>query len=200
MRRILIPQLFAILAEKALLKEGVHILYGTQAAAVSVENDRITAVIAENKSGRFGIAVTSVVDATGDADIVKFADAPTETFKQGNILAAWYYSAGKNGYQRHTLGCSDIPDEEKNGQEVKTLVNRRFTGLDGDEVSHMTVLSHAQVLADIQNRRTNDATLQPATIPTIPQIRMTRRIDGVYTLSNKKMHTYFEDSIGMVSD
>lgn len=194
------PQLFAILAEKALLKENVNILYGTVATATAVENDRIAAVMAENKSGRFGIAVTSVVDATGDADIVKFAGAPTETFKQGNILAAWYYGAGKNGYQRHMLGCSDIPEEEKNGREVEKLTNRRFTGLDGDEISEMTVLSHAQVLVDIQKRRADDASLQPATIPTVPQIRMTRRIDGVYTLSNKEMHTYFEDSIGMVSD
>ena len=43
--------------------------------------------------------VKAVVDATGDCDIAKFANAPTDTFKQGNVLAAWYYSyCKKNGY------------------------------------------------------------------------------------------------------
>ena len=40
----------------------------------------------------------------------------------------------------------------------------------------------------------------PVTIATIPQIRMTRKLVGQYTLSDKEAHTYFEDSIGMVSD
>jgi hypothetical protein len=35
---------------------------------------------------------------------------------------------------------------------------------------------------------------------TVPQIRMTRKLVGEYVLSAKEMHTYFEDSIGMVSD
>ena len=40
----------------------------------------------------------------------------------------------------------------------------------------------------------------PVTIATTPQIRMTRKIVGEYELSNREMHKYFEDSIGMVSD
>ena len=40
----------------------------------------------------------------------------------------------------------------------------------------------------------------PTTIATIPQIRMTRKIDGEYELSDKEMHTRFEDSVGMVSN
>lgn len=194
------PQLFAMLAERELLKAGVRILYGTCASAVSITNNRIQAVVAENKSGRFAIAVKSVIDATGDADIAHFAGAPTATFKQGNILAAWYYSADKNGYSRRMMGCSDIPDEEKNGKEVPKLIERRFTGLDGDELSEMVALSHAQILSDLQKRREQGQTVQPATIATVPQVRMTRRLDGAYTLDTKEMHTYFEDSIGLVSD
>ena len=40
----------------------------------------------------------------------------------------------------------------------------------------------------------------PVTIATTPQIRMTRKIVGEYVLSDKEMHKYFEDSIGMVSN
>ena len=197
------PQMFAIHAEQKLVSMGVKLLYGTYVVGVNKNDDKISEVIAENKSGRFAISVGSVVDATGDADVALFADAPTVNFSQGNLLAAWYYSnEGENGYQLHTLGVADIPDEEqKKGKDApEKLSNRRFTGLDGEEISEMCVLSHAVSLGDIRKRRENNPKIEPTTIATIPQIRMTRRIDGEYTLSADEMHKYFEDSIGMVSD
>lgn len=185
------PQLFAMLAEQALLKEHVHILYGTTAVAVEMESDRIQTVIAENKSGRFGIAVNTVVDTTGDADIVKFANAPAAT-QQKNVLSAWYFGAGKDGYRIHPLS---------EGYRNPEKAARLYSGLDGDEISQNVCAMHEWILRDIQTRRTqSDASWQPATIPTIPLFRMTRRIRGAYTLHDTQMHTCFEDSIGLVSD
>ncbi|MBQ7821197.1 MAG: FAD-dependent oxidoreductase [Clostridia bacterium] len=196
------PQLFAILAEKLLIDEGVDILYGTYAVGVRMNGDKISHIITENKSGRLAYKVGSVVDATGDCDIAKFAGAPTDTFKQGNVLAAWYYSAGKSGYKLNQIGCSDTPEEEKTVQNKKTelLVDRRFTGLDGDELSEQTCLSHLSTFNDFLKKRKDDPEVMPVTIATTPQIRMTRKIVGEYELSDKETHKYFEDSIGMVSD
>jgi hypothetical protein len=195
------PSIFAILAEQELIKAGVEILYGTYAVGVSKGKDKINAVIIENKTGRQAIKVKSVVDATGDCDIAKFAEAPTDTFKQGNILAAWYYSFSKNGYNLNTLGCCDIPDEEQTeDNKIVPLINQRFTGLDGAELSKMTIASHASTLNDLKNKRKEDPDVVPTTIATIPQIRMTRKIVGEYVLNTNEQHTYFEDSIGMVSD
>lgn len=195
------PHIFAILAEKLLLSEGVDILYGTYAVGVDVCDNKIKHIITENKSGRSGYKVKSVVDATGDCDIAKLANAPTETFKQGNILAAWYYSLGKKGYNLHMLGASDVPEEEKTEKnQVENLIDRRFSGLDGEELSQQVCLSHASTYNDILNRRKNDSEFIPITMATIPQIRMTRKIVGEYELSHKEMHKYFEDSIGMVSN
>lgn len=195
------PQLFAILAEKLLIDAGVSILYGTYAVGVKLQDDKISHIITENKSGRIAYKVKAVVDATGDCDIAKFANAPTDTFKQGNILAAWYYSLGKSGYKLNMLGCSDIPEEEKTKDNaVKPLISRRFSGLDGEELSEQMCLSHQSTYNDFLKKRQNDFELIPVTIATIPQIRMTRKIVGEYVLSDKEMHTYFEDSIGMVSD
>ncbi|MBQ4115830.1 MAG: FAD-dependent oxidoreductase [Clostridia bacterium] len=194
-------QLFAILAEQLLLENNVRILYGSYAVGVSKNNDKIDAVIVENKSGRQAISVRNVVDATGDCDIALFADAPTETFKQGNVLAAWYYSLGKNGYNLNTIGFADIPDEKKTEKNrVKLLVNKRFSGLDGNELSEMVQLSHASTLNNVKSKRQSDETLVPTSIATIPQIRMTRKIVGEYILDSKEEHKYFEDSIGMISD
>lgn len=194
-------QLFAILAEQLLLKEGVEILYGTCAVAAHKNGDKLDAVMIENKSGRQAISVKSVVDSTGDCDIAHFSEAPTAQFQQGNILAAWYYFTGKDGYKLRILGCSDTPDEERTEKyKDLNLAKKRFAGLDGDELSEMMQLSHAETMKDIVKKQAEDPSLLPTTIATTPQIRMTRRIDGEYTLSAPEMHTYFEDSIGMVSD
>ncbi len=197
------PQLFAILTEKLLLENGVNVLYGTYAVNTVTENNKIEAVIIENKSGRSAIKVRSVVDATGDADIAKFSNAPTDTFKQGNVLAAWYYSHSKrSGYRLNQVGFCDIPDDQKSeDNQVDVLIPRRFLGLDGQEISEYMQLSHQQLLAHmLAHRDEAGEDYVPVTMPTIPQLRMTRRLVGEYSLSDKEMHTYFEDSIGMVSD
>ena len=195
------PTLFAILAEQLLMKENVKILYGTYAVAVDKTDDKINAVITESKSGRRAIKAASVVDATGDCDIAFLAGAPTDTFKQGNILAAWYYFLDNSGYKLNMLGFADIPDDQKNGEnEVEMLISRRFMGLDADELSQMVQLSHNAVLADIKKRRLRGNDLVPTSMATIPQIRMTRKLVGEYVLHDTEEHKYFEDSIGLVSD
>ena len=195
------PQLFAILTEKLLLDSGVDIMYGTYVVSVNTENSKITHLITENKSGRQAYGVKSVVDATGDCDIAYFAGVPTETFNQGNILAAWYYSLGKAGYKLNMVGVADIPDEERvGGKGAETLINRRFSGLDSKELSEQTCLSHKSTYADFLKKRDSDDSILPVTIATTPQIRMTRRIVGEYEQSHEEMHKYFEDSIGMVSN
>lgn len=195
------PSLFAILAEQMLLNAGVEILYGTYAVAAHAENGKIDAVMIENKSGRQGIRARAVVDATGDADIAWFSGAPTAEYQLGNNLAAWYYHSGKAGYQLQMLGFADVPeDEKKPGDKVQALVNRKFLGLDGDEISEMTIQSHASTLNDIIRRRKEDPTLIPTMLATLPQIRMTRRIVGEYTQDIAEEHVSYADSIGMIAN
>ncbi len=195
------PQVFAILAEQLLIEAGVDIMYGTYVTAVQKCVDKIDSIIVENKSGRGAYKVKSVVDATGDCDIAHFADVPTDTFKQGNILAAWHYIVDKEGYKLKPYGASDVPDEEKTEEnKVETLNNKRFLGLDEKELSEMTILSHQEILKHFIEGKEKDSKYWPVTMPTIPQVRMTRKIRGEYEQSHKEMHTEFSDSVGMVSD
>ena len=194
------PQVFAILAEKLLLENGVTILYGSYVVGTKCENSKITTLFVENKSGRNEYCIGSVVDATGDCDIAHFSGVPTKTFTQGNILAAWYYYSNQNGYQLETVGAADVPEEERTETEEAPLVSRRFTGLDAKEISDMVCISHKVTLEHWLKKRNSDKNAAISTIATIPQIRMTRKIVGEYELSHTEMHTYFEDSIGMVSN
>lgn len=192
-------QLFAILAEKLLLENGVDILYGSYVIDVSTKCQKITELYVQNKSGKTAYQVKSVVDATGDCDIANFAKVPTATFKQGNVLAAWYYFTDEQGYKLQTLGASDIPDEEKTGEQ-EYLSDRRFTGLDGKELSEMVCLSHKTTLEHWLKAKESNPKAVISTLATVPQIRMTRKIVGEYELAHTEMHKFFEDSVGMVSD
>ncbi len=194
-------QLFALLAEQHLLQAGVEILYGAYAVATGCTDRRIDAVIIESKSGRQAIKATAVVDATGDCDLAYFAGAPTETFKQGNVLAGWYYSAGKSGYSLNVVGFADIPENRKSAADhERTRHWERFLGLDAKELSWATQRSHALTFNDFLKKRDVDETIMPATIATTPQVRMTRRLVGEYCLDDSEKHVFFADSIGMVSD
>ena len=193
------PQTFAILAEQLLMREGVDIMYGTYIVDAVTRDQRIESLMAVNKSGHTRYYVKSVVDATGDCDVAHFVNAECATYQQGNVLAAWSYFAGQDGYRLCTHGYADIPDEERTGKG-EYLIDRRFTGLSGKELSEMMMLSHEQMLNKYLSEKEKDPTLALATIPTIPQIRMTRKIVGKYTLTYAEMHTYMEDSIGMVSN
>lgn len=193
------PWLFAILAEQALDKAGVKILYGCYGVDVEMEGTRIRAVIVESISGRQRIPARTVVDATGDACIASFAGAPTENHGKGNVLAAWYYGLGREGYQLNMLGFSDVPSEDRDG-ETPPLLKQRFVGLDCEEVSEMVRHSHGAILKDVRKKRCQDPAWVPTSIATMPQLRMTRRLRGEYTLGDEEMHKYFPDSVGMISD
>ena len=195
------PHIFAISAEQLLLSEGVEILYGTTAVSTSRKGDKLNAVIFENKSGRFAVCANSFVDATGDADLAYLSDTPTEIYKPGNMLSGWYYSNKEDGYDLHMVNIDNIPKKYKEDDEVlKQFDTKRFTGIDGEEVSYFMQMSHRMTMEDINHRRENDPEYQPTTIASIPQLRMTRRVVGEYTLDDTEQHKYFEDSIGMVSD
>ena len=193
------PQVFAILAEQLLIKSGVDILYGSYVVDAEVKNNKIEYLSVENKSGRTAYYIRSVVDATGDADIARFAGAPTETYKPGNLLAAWYYFSDSDGYQLKTLGKAHMPKSLPDGKEAE-MYTKTYSGLDAEELSEMTRVAHDQVLHNWLERRKYTPEAVISTLPTIPQVRMTRRIVGEYTMSYDEMHKYFDDSIGMVSD
>lgn len=194
------PNVFATDAEKLLVESGVEILYGTLAVGTIVEDKKITSVIIENKSGRSAINVKSVVDCTGDADICKLAGAKTAMHGKGNILAAWYYRhSDDKGVQLKLLGFADVVDKNGNST-VKSLIPTRFGGIDAKEISRMEIIAHQKALEDAMKVREEDGSTVPVVFPTIPQLRMTRRIVGVATPDDAPTHKFEETSVGLYSD
>lgn len=190
----------AISMEKLLLKEGVELLYGTTVCDVAVDNGVITHLLIENKSGRSAVEVGNVIDCSGDADVCYFAGENTVEYAAGNNLAAWYYHCENGKNELRILGLTDDTIASRGGLEQDgqpNAMSRRFTGLDADELTKMTIESHDAIYNHyLKNSKLSEEHMLTA-IASTPQVRMTRRIDGVTALDWSDSYVRIKDSVGM---
>ena len=177
----------------------MEILYGVQVCDAVTRDGRIEALITESRSGRQAIAVGSVVDASGDAVVCRAAGADTAVFAQQNILAAWYYTAEDGRLKLHPLGAADEPDRHKTKKDL-AMEQMRYPGVTGENLSRFTLDAHKALLEEYLAHGKPAADYELALIPTIPQIRMTRRIAGVTELDEPDGEVRYEDSIGMIGN
>ncbi|MBQ3079211.1 MAG: FAD-dependent oxidoreductase [Clostridia bacterium] len=184
------PMIIAL--EELLLEAGVTIMYDTRFCSVHRENGIIHGVIAENKSGRIGIAAKAFVDASGDADICFTAGEKTVSLNT-NRRTGWYFSMGKDGLVRHGLTdpiYTEIPKD-----------SRLYAGDKHEDVTQHAIDGRKMILKHVQAlKNESDPGAYPALIPFYDGMRMTRRLSGAYTLDEKEVFRDFEDSIGLTGD
>lgn len=179
---------FAVILTKFVKDEGVDILFGTTVCDTLVENDKITHLIVENKSGRYAIGAKTVVDCTGDADVCARAGEDTVVNTEGNIVSYWNYYTKNNEY---TLVM----------QNEESMTRRpEYDGINGEKLSQMMIDTHGLLYKKIDDQKDLPVTNTLSTIPTIPQIRMTRRIDGVKTMKYEEELTSYPDSVATICD
>ena len=191
------PSLFAIECEQLLLENGVKIVYGAQVCGVALNENKLDAVIFEEKGGRFAVRANSFVDCTGDADICALCNVPTRKHAIGNRLAAWYYCHKGDQHQLTMNGYADSKVNESFGIAGHT---RRYNGLESDDISDYVIASHAS--AKEHFLRSGEITPEHSmgSLPTIPQYRMTRCIEGEYIMHDTEIRKRFDDSVGLFSD
>ncbi len=195
------PHVFAVRAEQLLTEAGVTLLYGTTVTAAFCTGDQVCAVALENKDGRTAVRARAFVDCTGDADLCALCGEETATFAQGNVLAAWYYETRQGQTHLHMLGYCDVPERDKTPENAPALLTpRRYSGLSAAELSEQVMASHARSLQDFLKAGGVSPTHALATLPTVPQVRMTRRLCGGYTMQDGDDHVAMPDSVGLFSD
>jgi len=187
------PHQFSILAERLLLNSEVDILYGIQVCDTAVSDGKIEAVLCESISGRTAIRAKSFVDASGDAILCRVAGEETVDFARKNILAAWYYTA--KDYELHMLGLADLPEGERLAEPIN---QKRYSGLTCESQTEFMIDGHQALLGDFLNKGNFTSAHQLATITTIPQLRMTRRLVGVTEIREDTGSV--EDSIGLIGN
>lgn len=191
---------FSLTLEELLTEEGVDILYDTLFVGSEIHGSICSAVFVENKSGRTRIACKAVVDASGDAEV--FARAGADCVAGKNNLAFWTYcvSAPDRLYQKR--GGADAPglklvsigtiDTKQNAQQY----DEPYWGDTGEDVNRFIMDGHKRLLENMKA----DASIIPAALPGMAQIRTARRIQGAYELSDVDAGKHFEDNIGGTGD
>lgn len=93
-------------------------------------------------------------------------------------------------------GFAENPDEE--AVNARLLTQRRFQGINADEISEMVQLSHDEILKDFLKKGGVSPEHSLSSIAAIPQLRMTRRIVGVCELTTENEGKRIETSIGVI--
>ncbi len=70
------PEVYKLVAQRMVEKAGVKAFMNTYIADAVMEGDKVTGIVAVNKSGMQVIAGKYFIDATGDADLANFAGVP----------------------------------------------------------------------------------------------------------------------------
>lgn len=205
------PSAMILLMEELLLEEKVTIFYDTRFSHIILKENRIEAVIVENKSGRGFVRCQQVVDASGDADVCFAAGEETADSDQ-NVCAWWFYTEAEGGthLNRKTDNFYNITPETKT-----------YSGTRHQDVSALCIDTRDRIRAYLQacaggnrdigfnfhsmahdGQAMNTDTLPrqrqiPAILPTIPQFRMTRRLQGRFVMDTAHCGQWFDDSIGM---
>lgn len=190
------PAAYMLALEQLVLDAGVCLLYDTRVCAVRRQGDRVSHVLVENKSGRSAIACGVAVDATGDADLCFLAGEETESL-DSNVLCGWYYHLDDEGLQLHPLSNGYSPHAMRND-----ATGPFFRGDDAEQVTAHVLGSRDLIrrhLAELRQRLPDDDP-QPVMPPSLPCLRMTRRLVGAFSLGEAHVHEWFADAVGLTGD
>jgi hypothetical protein len=201
------PSSFAFGLDEILEDSTVDLWLDTLACLPVMKGDKITGVEVENKSGRILIQAGIIIDGSGDADIAFRSGAPC--IERGSYPSFLYqYSSlkqaekalSKNSATRlvtwHGGGSSNEWGKGYDGSKGIC------TGTDGKSLSDFLMESRKVArtrLAEEQNEQGRE-NIYPAALPSMHQIRMTRRIDGEDTVKDAMMNTFHPDSVGLIAD
>ena len=191
---------YALALEELLEQSGVAILYDTLAVTPIMQGRRCKAVVVENKSGRYAYSCIAVVDATGDAEVFSRIGVPCECAE--NNLAIWCYCTRggeghileRGGARELGLNLLTLGNIDKNARS--DVVRRPYSGGSAGEVNRFILDGHRRLLDLVKE----DADLVLASLPSMPQIRMARRIQGAYTLTEADLSSHFDDNVGAAGD
>ena len=196
-------QIFAIELMKWVIDAGVDLLFDCVCSKPVMDGSHCHGIISESKSGREFYAADMVIDATGDADILYRAGVPTV---QGENYFT-YYAFGvnldsckkaydsrfiKNIYKNYFPGPANLYG--KNHPADMPL----FKGTTVEDVTGYIITCQRKLLSMLENENPNEREI--VTMPTMPQFRTTRRIDGDYTLTVDDAYKHFDDSVGAICD
>ncbi len=195
--------IFSLALTELLYNEKVQILYDSVVCDVVMEGGLCRGVVVANKSGYEYYEAKMFADTTGDGDVMTRAGVPTVQ--------------GKN-FHTFVMHGVDLENCKKTAEEknMRYLMNHKsggnanlyggghpegkphWLGTNSKDVTDYVVENHLEALEKLKkdNRLERDI----LRLPTMPQFRTTRHIDGNYTLQESDAYRHFSDSVGAICD
>jgi ribulose 1,5-bisphosphate synthetase/thiazole synthase len=196
------PALFAMALDKWVLDAGVEILLDTCVVQTIGKASEVQGVVVENKTGRSAYLSKTVIDTTGDADLFFRRGLPCVTGT--NYLAYIAYTTDKRQMQE-AIDSGNLLKGRRWVNAGSDLWGKghpegypKLSGVTAEEVTKFTMDGRATLFKRLsgEERFSRDVTV----LPTMAQLRTTRRIEGRYTLTEEDCRKYFADSIGVATD
>ena len=194
------PAGFTLSLDELLLDAGVDLWLDTRLCAVQKAADgKVTALEVENASGRGKISAEYFVDASGSADVVRFAGGQVEN--GDNYRAVWMIERvpGENLHYHFT-------DQIR----VKAIGNSYDTGIFTNDANNSRVVTdftrNSWAMAREYYKKsyaegtTNRYNHYPLHLPAMPQFRKIARIYGVETLDSDSHWQHYDSSVGLYGD
>lgn len=187
------PASFALALDELLIDTNIDIWLDTVVCKTVLNRQTITAIEVSNKSGYGQIRAKCFIDATGDADLAFLSGANCP--QEDNSIAYWAIEANEKQTEENLAMF-------KYGRSCDQTMGK--PGIDGKFISDFVLagrnIYRKHLTEQYRNNSSRRTTRFPLALPTMAQLRMTRRIDGVFTLSDRMEWTSFDDSVGLVAD
>ncbi|MDD5483140.1 MAG: FAD-dependent oxidoreductase [Kiritimatiellae bacterium] len=190
------PAYFMLELERLVLRHRIKIWYDTRFCAVHKAGRSIKALVVENKSGRSAIACRTVVDASGDADVCAAARERTVSLRT-NVKSAWFYY-----YDGRKVRLQPLSEMYDQSGKSAPGGRRGFAGDCAADVTAQITGSRRMIRKTCRalRRKFGAKSICPLLVPTIPNLRMTRRLKGRFDLMESHERKYFKDAAGMTGD
>jgi hypothetical protein len=163
-------------------------MFGTYFSKAIVEDEQIKYIVLENKEGRFALEGKMFIDASGDADLCFASGEQTIEFNE-NRRTGWYYSYDNEEYKLNIVNDNLYKPVEDS--------NMLYGGIKNDDITRFCLDSRQMIMEHIDKQEKKRIITQ---IATIPQLRMTRRLQGLYELDETDESVKFKDIVGCFGD
>lgn len=194
---------FALQLLKELHTAGVKILYDALVSSPVMNGQHCIGLIIDGKSGRQFYEAKIIVDATGDADILKRAGMPVidgfnyftcygegitlkgceEAVKRQNVWYAYYHPYGGTSNLYGSGHPQDMPV---------------FPGAEMETINEYLQKNHLLMLEKEKNAPRFERNIHM--LPGMAQLRTTRHLDGDACLAGEDAYKHCATSIGAICD
>ena len=197
------PNICAMLLAQLVHDEGVDLLLDCVASEPVMKGGHCEGLVVQTKGGRVFYPGKVIIDCTGDADILARAGVPTIT---GTNFFTYLGRQITMETCKKALETGDIQDAMENftGGGINLYGHNQpddvplYTGVTSEEITDY-ILRNQKIMLD-KLKETDRLSREVAMLPTMPQFRTTRRIEGDYTLTEQDAYRHFDDSIAAICD